>query len=125
MEITHRTNNVRIAPRKLRLVADQMRHQNVATALGVLPLVTNRGAEILYKSLNAAIDVAKDRNLDLGSLVIQRVWCDEGRKLKRSIHHSRGRSAMIMKQSSHLSIMLKGEPKARTRKKAATVEEEK
>lgn len=123
MEITHKTHNLRIAPRKLRLVSDQMRYQSAENALRLLPLILNKGAGLLYKSLKSAIEVAKDNQLDPSNLVIQRVWCDEGRKLKRSIHHSRGRSSMIMKQSSHLSIVLKGEPKVRAKKKTNSTEE--
>jgi len=118
MEITHRTNNLRIAPRKLRLVADKLRHQNTDQALGMLPLVVNKGAGLLEKSLKSAVQVAKDNNLDPSTLVIQRIWCDEGPKLKRMIGHSRGRMSMIMKKFSHVSIVLKGEKIQRSRAKA-------
>jgi large subunit ribosomal protein L22 len=110
MEITHRTHNLHIAPRKLRLVADQVRHMNAIKASGVLPLVINKGGHLIEKSLKSAIQVAKDNNLNPDTLTIQRIWCDEGIKLKRVIHRSRGRMAPIKKHYSHLSIVLKGEP---------------
>lgn len=125
MEITHRTNNLRIAPRKLRLVANKVRHQKAERALELLPLVVNRGAGLIQKSLKSAIEVAKDNQLDPASLVIQRVWCDEGRSLKRSIGNSRGRVSSIMKKYSHLSIVLKGEPRVRQPKKKSETSEEK
>ena len=124
MEITHRTNNLRIAPRKLRLVADTMRYQNALRALEMLPLVPNRGADLLFRSLKSAVQVAKDNNLDDTGLVIQRIWCDEGKPLKRQVMHSRGRAAMIMKKYSHLSIVLIGEPKTKTTKRKAAAGEE-
>lgn len=122
MEITHRTNNLRIAPRKLRLVADQIRYQNAKKALGILPLVPQRGGQILEKSLKSAIQVASDNNMDTEELIIQQIWCDEGSKLKRTIGHSRGRFATIMKHYSHVSIVLKGEVKRPARRKAPSTE---
>lgn len=118
-EITHVTRNLRIAPRKLRLVADKMRHMPANHAMEVLPLVVNKGARLAEKSLKAAIEVAKDRNLNPNTLVIQRVWCGEGMKLKRIIGHSRGRMAPIHKHYSHLSIVLKGEPLVKAPRRAA------
>jgi large subunit ribosomal protein L22 len=123
MEITHRTNNLRIAPRKLRLVADKIRYQNASHALQLLPLIVNKGAGMLYKSLKSAVQVAEDNDLDTTQLIIQRIWCDEGKPLKRMIGHSRGRMAQIMKQSSHVSIVLKGEPKVKAKRKTAVAEE--
>lgn len=122
MEITHRTKNLRIAPRKLRLVADKMRYEKADKALGLLPLIPNKGAGLLFKSLESAVQVAKDQDIDASTLVIQRIWCDEGRRLKRYIGHSRGRMAPIQKLHSHLSIVLTGEAqqaKRRTKKAAA------
>ena len=124
MEITHRTHNLHIAPRKLRLVADQVRYMTATKAAGVLPLVVNKGVHLIEKSLKSAIQVAKDNNLDVSTLVIQQIWCDEGMKLKRVISRSRGRMAPIRKHYSHLSIVLKGEvaSKPNRRAKAATAE---
>jgi len=114
-EITHVTRNLRIAPRKLRLVIDKMRHMPAGHATEVLPLVVNKGARLAEKSLKSAIEVAKDRGLNPDTLLIQRVWAGEGMKLKRIIGHSRGRMAPIHKHYSHLSIVLKGEPLAKSR----------
>lgn len=120
MEITHKTHNLRIAPRKLRLVADKIRHMKADHAMGLLPLVVNKGAQLAQKSLKSAIQVAKDNNLNPDSLIIQGIWCDEGMKLKRVIHRSRGRMAPIRKHYSHLSIVLVGEPAGRvSRRKTA------
>ncbi len=126
MELTHHTRAIRIAPRKMRLVIDQFRHQPVDKALELLPLVRQGAAAHVYKSLKAARQAAEDINLDPATLVIQRLVCDEGTALKRMIKHSRGRSSMIMKKYSHLSIVLVGDQRTRTTKKvrAAAPKEE-
>jgi large subunit ribosomal protein L22 len=118
-EITHHTRNIRVAPRKLRLVVDKVRHQRATDALELLPLITKRGALHIRKSLTAAIAAAKDRDLDPSSLIVQRIWADEGPAMKRIVRHSRGRASGIMKKHSHLTIVLKGEGGAKPAKRAA------
>lgn len=122
-EITHHTRSIRIAPRKMRLVIDKIRHQKVEEMLTALPLVNKRGADPIMKALNAAKHAAMDKNLDPATLVIQQAWIDEGPALKRVLRFSRGRSAMIMKKYSHLGLVLKGEEK-RAVKRAKAVKEQ-
>ncbi len=123
-EVTHHTYSIRIAPRKLRLVIDKVRHMKASHALQVLPLVNKRGALDIKNAVKAAMHAAEDLNLDPASLVIQQAWIDEAKALKRSIPQSRGRSAMIMKKYSHIGLVLKGEPKAKVSKKAKAVKAE-
>jgi len=129
MEITHVTQNLPIAPRKLRLVADSVRHQDVNSAMAVLALLPHKGARLMGKSLKAAAEMARDHNLDPATLQIQRLMCNTGRTYKRVIGHSRGRMAGIMKQHTHLVLVLSGEELKRTKKattpKPAEEQEEK
>ena len=118
MEITHITRNIRVAPRKLRLVTDAIMHQNANTAMGSLGVVNKKSAPLVAKSLKSAIQVAKDNNLNPDTLVIQRIFCGEGMKLKRSVGCSRGRMARITKHYSHLSIVLVGESRVAAKKAA-------
>lgn len=123
MEITHRTNNLRIAPRKLREVADKVRYQKVGAALSILPLLDRKGATLIYKSLKSALQMAEDHNVSPEKLVIQRIWCDEGPAYKRAISRSHGMRSPIMKKMSHLSIVLKGEELAKRRQKAKATDQ--
>lgn len=118
-EITHLTRSIRIAPRKLRLVVDKIRHLPADKALEMLPFITKRGSLPIAKAVKAAIEAAKDANLDPATLVIQRAWADEGKALKRVIRLGRGRSSMIMKKYSHIGLVLKGEEKTRTKRAKA------
>lgn len=119
MEITHRTRSIRIAPRKLRMVVDKVRHMSTSEALEVLPLLNKGGKLEVINSIKAAVKAAEDQNLDHSTLVIQRAWCDEGKCLKRVVRFSRGRTARMMKKYSHLSLVLVGEPKARVKQAKA------
>jgi large subunit ribosomal protein L22 len=121
MEFIHKTNNLSIAPRKLRLVADSMKHKDAAHVVALLALIPNKGAGLLRKSLLSAIDMVKQTSdTDPSTLIVHRIMCNTGRTYKRSIGHSRGRMAPIMKQHSHLSIILTGEQLKHTKKAAPT-----
>jgi large subunit ribosomal protein L22 len=117
-EITHHTYNIRIAPRKMRLVIDKVRHMKASHALQVLPLVNKRGAADIQRAVKAAMFAAEDKNLDPNSLVIQQAWVDEAKALKRTIPQSRGRASLIMKKYSHIGLVLKGESKVKASKKS-------
>jgi|GEM_PF-3352358 len=119
-EITHLTRSIRIAPRKMRLIIDKIRHLSTEDALKVLPLVPNRGALPIERAVKAAVEAAKDANLDPATLVIQRAWADEGKALKRMVMHGRGRSAQIQKKYSHIGLVIKGEEKVRSKRARTT-----
>jgi large subunit ribosomal protein L22 len=108
-EISHHTRSIRVAPRKMREVIDKIRNQKAEQAMGTLPLINRAAARPAAKALKAAIMAARDANLDPSTLMIQRVWCDEGTALKRIIRFSRGRSAGMMKKYCHLTFVLSGE----------------
>jgi large subunit ribosomal protein L22 len=113
-DITHVLHNLAIAPRKVRLVADQLRYQEVDAALAVLPLVIKRAALPMKKALAAAKQQAIDNGLDASTLIVQRIWVDEGRKLKRAVPNSRGRVSVRQKVASHVHIVLRGEMATKT-----------
>jgi large subunit ribosomal protein L22 len=121
MEVTHHTRNIRVAPRKLRLVVDKFRHLPAEQAVALVPLVLKRGSLHVEKALKAAIEAAKDKNLNPETLVVQRIFADEGAAMKRIISRSRGRATGIMKKHSHLTIVLKGEQGGAPRKAAKRI----
>ncbi len=122
LELTHTTRRLRVAPRKMRVVIDKIRHLPAQKALEVLPFVNRSAAPHIAKSVKAAIMAAKDANMNPDTLVIQRVWCDEGTALKRGIMYSRGRSAVMMKKYSHLTLVLAGEPAVKGKRAAKKAE---
>ena len=99
--------NIRIAPRKIRLIADLVRGKNVRDAEAVLRMTIKRGAEPLLKLLKAAVSQAKNRfEVQENQLYIQTLTVDEGSKLKRWRARSRGRAYAIQKKTSHITLVL-------------------
>ncbi len=98
---------VRISPRKIRLVMDQVRGKQVGEALNMLSFAPQRGARILKKLVNSAIaNAEQNTNVDVDSLYVMRVFADEGPTLKRWRPRAQGRATSIRKRTSHLTVVL-------------------
>jgi large subunit ribosomal protein L22 len=98
---------VRISPRKIRLVMDQVRGRQVGEALNMLSFAPQRGAGILKKLVNSAIaNAEQNTDVDVDSLYIMRVYADEGPTLKRWRPRAQGRATSIRKRTSHLTVVL-------------------
>lgn len=121
MQVKVQLNNLRIAPRKTRMVVDLVRNKSVAQARDVLEFTVKRGADPILKLLNSAVATAThDLKLQEGNLYISKVTVDGGPTLKRSFPMSRGRAYPIMKRTSHIELVLS----ERVEKKAETKKEE-
>jgi large subunit ribosomal protein L22 len=98
---------VRISPRKIRLVMNQVRGKQVGEALNMLSFTPRRGARILKKLVNSAIaNAEQNTGVDVDSLYIMRVYADEGPTLKRWRPRAQGRATPIRKRTSHLTVVL-------------------
>ncbi len=107
MEVKAKLNYLRIAPRKIRLVADMIRRKKVEEAQIILGFAKKRGARPLLKLLNSALANAKNNfQLDADNLYISKITVDEGPKLKRWMPRARGRASEIQKKTSHITLIL-------------------
>ena len=100
-------NYLRMAPRKVRLVADLIRGLSVNEAEALLSLHPRRAAEPLIKLLRSAIANAKNnQELRPESLLIKEIRVDDGPTLKRSMPRAMGRATPIHKKTSHITLVL-------------------
>lgn len=107
MVVKAKLNNLRIAPRKVRLVADLIRGKNVDWAQSVLEMIVKRAAKPMSKLLKSAVANAENNfHLDKDNLYISKIMVNEGRKLKRWRARSRGRAFEIQKKTSHIILEL-------------------
>ena len=107
MEVKVKLNNLRTAPRKVRLAADLIRGKTLAHAKQILSFTANKSAKNLLKLLNSGAATAKnDFKIDENNLSVFEIFVDEGPKLKRWHPMSRGRAYPIIKRTSHITLVL-------------------
>ncbi|HEY4523663.1 MAG TPA: 50S ribosomal protein L22 [Candidatus Paceibacterota bacterium] len=98
---------LRMAPRKVRLVADTLKGLSVNEAEAQLLLQPRRAAKPLLKLLRSAVSNAKNnQKLNPDTLMIQSIRVDNGPMLKRSMPRARGSSSPIQKKMSHVFLLL-------------------
>ncbi|MGH7246263.1 MAG: 50S ribosomal protein L22 [Candidatus Levyibacteriota bacterium] len=108
MEIVAKSQSVKISTRKVRLVADAVRHLSVAQAIAMLSLLDKRGAGPILKTLQSAIaNAVNNAKLDEKNLMIASLEVNEGPFLKRFHASTRGRVHPYKKRTSHITIVLK------------------
>lgn len=107
MPITAKLRYLRIAPRKVRLVADIIRGKSVEESQAILSFVTKKAALPLLKLLNSAVASARNNyQLDSADLLISKITVDEGPKYKRWQPRARGQAYEIQKKTSHIILVL-------------------
>ena len=100
--------NCPTSPRKMRLVADMIRGQEVNKALAMLKYTKKEAAERLERLLLSAIANWQNKNegvrLEESSLYVKAIHVDGARMLKRLRPAPQGRAHRIRKRSNHVTI---------------------
>ena len=107
MEIKASLNNLRMSPRKIRLVADVIRGLATAKAFDQLKFINKKAAFPVAKLLKSAIaNGVNNFDLDKDNLFVKAITVDEGSSLKRWAPKAHGRATVIRKRSAHIEITL-------------------
>lgn len=97
----------RLSPRKMRLVADQIRGLPVDRALNILAFSNKKSAVVIKKVLESAIANAEHNDgADIDVLKVQSICIDQGPTMKRLRTRARGRADKILKRSSHVTVTI-------------------
>lgn len=110
MEAVAKLKNVPTSPRKMRLVADLVRGQQVTHALNILKYQPNHSAARLEKLLLSAIsnwqNKFEDQKIEDADLFIKEIYVDSGRMLKRVRPAPQGRAYRVRKRSNHVTLIV-------------------
>ncbi|MBI2031435.1 MAG: 50S ribosomal protein L22 [Candidatus Levybacteria bacterium] len=107
MEYIAVAKGVRIAPRKVGLVADAFRRkQSVDAWLDSLILVRKRGGDAIEKTLKSALANAINKGAKKENLIVKSIEISPGPAFKRYHPSTRGRIHPYKKRTSHIRIVL-------------------
>ncbi len=99
---------LRVAPRKVRLVADELRGMPVGDALAVLKYTPQAAAKPLAKLLRSAVANAEQKGgrVDVDALFVKTLTVDQGPKMRRCLARALGRAYRVEKKTSHVYVEL-------------------
>jgi len=114
MEATARAKDIRISPRKMRLVVDLIRGRKVEDALVILQGTGKKAAPLIEKILRSAVanalHVAGDETaaprVSVDDLFVKTAFVDGGAFLKRFRPRPMGRANRIRKRTSHVTVVV-------------------
>jgi large subunit ribosomal protein L22 len=102
-----RARFVRVAPRKARLVADQVRGLGIDDARSLLRFSQRDAARDLIKLIDsAAANAENNHDLVADDLRVDQIHVDEGPTIRRYRARALGRATRIDKRTSHISVAL-------------------
>lgn len=103
-------NNCPTSPRKMRLVADQVRGESIDKALAILKFSPKEASRRLEKLVLSAIANWQSKNesedIEKAALYISEIKVDGGSMLKRLRPAPQGRAHRIRKRSNHVTVVL-------------------
>ena len=107
MEVRAIAKNIRISPRKVRLIVDAVRGKPVAEAISLLTFMPHKSAAEVRKVIQSAVANAENNyGLDAQDLYVARIYADEGPTLKRYRPRAHGRVSPLLKRSSHITAIV-------------------
>jgi len=107
MSASAKVRYLRMTPRKVRAVANQIRGMNASKAVDYLTFCKRRAARPLLKMVKSALANADQKgDVDLDNLVVAKLLVDQGPTFKRWLPRARGMATPILKRTSHVTVVL-------------------
>ena len=107
MEAKAIAKGLRVSPIRARLVSDMIRGKKATEALVILNNVNNKSARLTKKVLDSAIANAVNNNgADVATLYVKEAYVTSGPQFKRMSARAKGSGNVILKKTSHITIVL-------------------
>ena len=105
MEARAYLRDLRMSPRKLKIICDALRGQEVGNAVAILQNTRKMATEPMLKLVKSVVANAQNNNqMDVDKLYIKECYVTPGRTLKRIRPRAHGRAYRIEKRTSHVTI---------------------
>ena len=100
--------NVRLTPRKARLVIDQVRGKDVKVALGLLRNINRAACEPVTKVMkSAAANAINNFGMDEDKLYVKEIYANDGLKMRRYLPRAKGSASGLVKRCCHITVVVK------------------
>lgn len=107
MEAKAISRNLRLTPRKARLVAGLVRGKRVEDALNILKFTNKKAAPMIAKTIkSAAANAENNYDMNVDNLVVSTIMVDAGPLIKRLNPRAMGRADIIHKKISHITVVV-------------------
>ena len=110
MEAVSKALHVKQSPKKIRLVASEIKNMNVDDAIIKLSFINKKSARLISNVLKSALsnlnNVDSDEGVDKSRFFIKSIRIDKGSVMKRFRPAAMGRAAPILKRSSHIEVII-------------------
>lgn len=107
MEAKAVLRQVRISPRKMRIIANLVRGRRVDDAMAMLKSTPKRSGEVIRKLLLSAVANAEHKGqTDVDSLVVRGCSIDNGPIIKRWMARAMGRANRIQRRTSNVTVVV-------------------
>jgi large subunit ribosomal protein L22 len=115
--------NLRISPKKLRFLLQEIKKRKPVEVLDYLYYSPNKSAKVFYKAIKSAVANAKNTlKVDENLLQFKLLTVEEGQKLRRFRPGGRGTAKPFKRRFAHIKIILEAE-KTKTAKGIKKVKE--
>nr|AHH02197.1 ribosomal protein L22 [Cranberry false blossom phytoplasma] len=107
MNVKAIANQMSVAPRKTRLVADLIRGKHVREAQAILMFTPKAASPIVSKLLKSAVaNAVHNFSLEEEELYVKEIFVNEGLRLTRLLPRAKGKTDKIKKRTSHITIVV-------------------
>lgn len=101
------TRGATIAPKKLRIILDEVRGKRVDEAMSILRFMQSPHAKLVAKAVrSAAANAENNYNMDPRNLRVTTAYAGDGEKLRRMRPRARGRADIIHHRRSNITIVV-------------------
>ena len=108
MEAKAHARYIRISPRKVEVVLDQVRGKSIDEALAILRYMPQKGARITEKLIQSeAANAENNHDMVRDNLYVAQIYANQGPTMKRYKARAQGRANLIRKRSTHISVVLR------------------
>ncbi len=107
MEAKAIVRNVRMTPRKIKLICDLIRGKNANEAMAIIKNTPKAACEPMEKLLRSAMANAENNfDMDPDILYVKEIMVGPGPVMKRVMPRAQGRAFRILKRTSHITMVL-------------------